>query len=80
MWSGINMYVCLCQGITDKDIRDAINDGCSSYKEVRQALDIAAQCGKCGCLAKQIVKETITENQLSNPAVAYFNPAEMVSY
>lgn len=74
------MYVCLCQGITDKDIRDAINDGCSSYKEVIKALDIANQCGKCGCLAKQIVKETITENQLSIPAVAYFNPAEMANY
>lgn len=74
------MYVCLCQGITDKDIRDAINSGCSSYKEVREALNIATQCGKCGCLAKQITKETIVEAQLSSPAVAYFNPAETNAY
>lgn len=70
------MYVCLCQGITDKDIRDAVNDGCCNYKEVRQTLDIASQCGKCGCLAKQIVKETIAEVQLSGTTVAQFNPAE----
>lgn len=74
------MYVCLCQGITDKDIRDAVNEGCCNYKEVRQALDIASQCGKCGCLAKQIVKETISESQLSNPMVAQFNPAEMGNF
>lgn len=71
------MYVCLCQGITDKDIRDAVNEGCCNYKEVRQALDIASQCGKCGCLAKQIVKETIAEAQVSNAMVAQFNPAEV---
>ncbi|AWM81385.1 (2Fe-2S)-binding protein [Gammaproteobacteria bacterium ESL0073] len=74
------MYVCLCQGITDKDIRDAINSGCSSYKEVRAALNIASQCGKCGCLAKQITKETMVEAQLSSSAVVHFNPAEINNY
>lgn len=72
------MYVCLCQGITDKDIRDAVNEGCCSYKEVRQSLDIATRCGKCGCLAKQIVKETIAESQLSGSIVAQFNPTEPI--
>lgn len=72
------MYVCLCQGITDKDIRDAVNEGCCNYKEVRQSLDIASQCGKCGCLAKQIVKETIAEAQVSSAMVAQFNPAEVI--
>ncbi|MFO6376508.1 (2Fe-2S)-binding protein, partial [Pseudomonas aeruginosa] len=26
------MYVCLCQGVTDNQIRDAIYEGCCSYR------------------------------------------------
>ncbi|MDO8332734.1 MAG: (2Fe-2S)-binding protein, partial [Pseudomonas sp.] len=28
------MYVCLCQGVTDGQIREAIYDGCCSYRDV----------------------------------------------
>ena len=41
------MYVCLCRGVTDKQIREST--GC------------ATQCGKCACRAKQGVKETLGE-------------------
>lgn len=47
------MYVCLCQGVTDNQIRDAIYEGCCSYREVREATGVGTQCGKCACLAKQ---------------------------
>ncbi|AIC22009.1 MULTISPECIES: bacterioferritin-associated ferredoxin [Pseudomonas] len=65
------MYVCLCTGVTDGQIRDAIYDGCCSYREVRQATGVAGQCGKCACLAKQVVRETLTELQSSQPAIPY---------
>ncbi|GAC1038092.1 bacterioferritin-associated ferredoxin [Pseudomonas sp. No.117] len=55
------MYVCLCRGVTDKQIREAIYDGCCSYREVRESTGCATQCGKCACLAKQVVKETLGE-------------------
>ena len=70
------MYVCLCEGVTDSQIRDAVYEGCCSYREVRSSLGIAAQCGKCACLAKQVVRETIAEVQSSQPALAY--PATFV--
>lgn len=53
------MYVCLCQGVTDGQIRDAIYAGCCSYRDVRETLGVASQCGKCACLAKQVVRETL---------------------
>ena len=40
------MYVCLCQGVTDNQIRDAIYEGCCSYREVREATGVGTQCGK----------------------------------
>ncbi|HFF4746664.1 BFD-like [2Fe-2S] binding domain protein, partial [Acinetobacter baumannii 1288284] len=34
------MYVCLCRGITDQDIKDAIENGAESYREIRDLLDL----------------------------------------
>ncbi len=60
------MYVCLCQGVTDGQIRDAIYEGCCSYRDVRETLGVASQCGKCACLAKQVVRETLSGMQGSH--------------
>ena len=68
------MYVCLCQGVTDGQIRDAIFVGCCSYKDVRETLGVATKCGKCACLAKEVVRDTLTELQSSQASLAY--PAE----
>ncbi|AKH68833.1 bacterioferritin-associated ferredoxin [Spongiibacter sp. IMCC21906] len=51
------MYVCLCKGITDKQIREAIDEGADSFRQVRRELDLASQCGKCGSLARQVYDE-----------------------
>ena len=68
------MYVCLCVGVTDGQIRDAIYEGCCSYKDVRAATNVASQCGKCACLAKQVVRETLSSLQASQSVMSY--PAE----
>lgn len=65
------MYVCLCQGVTDGQIREAILEGCCSYREVRETLGVANKCGKCACLAKEVVRDTLTELQSSHAALAY---------
>lgn len=63
------MYVCICKGITDTEIRQAVDGGATSYRQVRQSLGVATQCGQCACEAKQIVKAAIKENNtlLSTP-------------
>jgi bacterioferritin-associated ferredoxin len=71
------MYVCLCEGVTDNQIREAIFEGCCSYRDVRTALGVGGQCGKCACLAKQVVRETLSEVQSSQAALAY--PANFVA-
>ncbi len=53
------MYVCLCKGITDTQIRAAVQDGASSLREVNNALGVASQCGKCGIMARDIVRESL---------------------
>jgi bacterioferritin-associated ferredoxin len=55
------MYVCLCKGITDTQIRAAVQDGATSMREVSNALGVASQCGKCGVLARDIVRESLDD-------------------
>ena len=62
------MYVCLCKGITDKHIRDAVDDGAQSFREVRRNLELASQCGKCGALARSIYDEYLSNY---NPDLCY---------
>jgi len=53
------MYVCLCKGITDTQIRAAVHDGANSIQELLNTLGVASQCGKCGILARDIVRDSL---------------------
>ena len=42
------MFVCMCYGVTDKDIMNAVEqDGVGNIRELRQHLELGNQCGKC---------------------------------
>lgn len=41
------MYVCLCHGFTDGDVRKALDGGCRSVAAVYRHLADRPQCGKC---------------------------------
>jgi len=56
------MYVCLCNQITDAQIRAAVQDGASSLNELRSTLGVASRCGKCGTLTSDIVREAMLDN------------------
>ncbi|MCK8516154.1 bacterioferritin-associated ferredoxin [Methylonatrum kenyense] len=52
------MYVCLCNGITDRQIRQAVEDGASSMRELRRQLGVCGNCGRCGPEAREILCQT----------------------
>lgn len=59
------MFVCMCYGVTDKDIRNAVQqDGVGNIRELRQQLDLGNQCGKCIQMAQQIIDSTIIDESL----------------
>lgn len=59
------MYVCLCNAVTDKAIRRAVEEeGVGNMRELRRSLGVANQCGKCTQVAQQIVDETIIDSTL----------------
>lgn len=42
------MYICICKGITDKQIQDAVTSRNSNNpKEILKALGVGSDCGTC---------------------------------
>ncbi len=57
------MLVCVCNGISDKQIDSALANGSSNFKEIRSELGIGNCCGQCVSFAKEMVSDKITEVQ-----------------
>lgn len=55
------MYVCLCRGITDQDIKKAVAEGNESYREIRDLLDLGTCCGRCVPEARAIISAELAE-------------------
>ena len=53
------MYVCLCRGITDNQIRKAVQAGKTEFRQLKQSLEVGAQCGKCVRMAMEIIATEI---------------------
>ena len=51
------MYVCVCKGITEKQIQNAAKEGVESFKCLRQQTGIGTQCGKCCAEAKSCLQQ-----------------------
>jgi bacterioferritin-associated ferredoxin len=61
------MIVCVCNNISDREIRQAVDLGISSMPELHRELGVGACCGKCVSYARTVLNEhlesktTITE-------------------
>lgn len=59
------MFVCMCYGITDKEIRETVqNEGAGNLRELRQHMELGMQCGKCVQMAMDIIDQTIVDESL----------------
>ena len=54
------MYVCLCKGITQQQIQQAVENG-DSYAQIRQKMGVGTDCGCCGQSAKQMIREHVSK-------------------
>lgn len=59
------MYVCLCFGVTDSEIREAASNGVSSMRQLGKELGVGRQCGRCACTAREILRESRTPDYMS---------------
>lgn len=64
------MYVCLCNGVTDHQIRKSIHEGASSLHDLQNTLGVATQCGQCACLTQELLDQNRAEQDNLAYAVA----------
>jgi bacterioferritin-associated ferredoxin len=51
------MYICLCNGLTDRDVRRAAAAGDGSVAQLYQSLGCAPRCGKCVPVVREMLAE-----------------------
>ena len=65
------MFVCVCNGITERQIREAIDNGARSLPELTAALGVAAGCGTCADYTRFLLERCDVPGQaMSLPCAA----------
>lgn len=55
------MYVCICNGITDRTVREAADAGARDLADLRAMTGCASSCGSCADVALQVLREAQRE-------------------
>lgn len=63
------MIVCVCNNISDRKIRLAVDAGAASMAELRTQLGVATCCGKCHSCAKQVLRECLAASENTQPII-----------
>jgi len=62
------MYICICNQVTESQVREEIERGSETVRQLRENLGVTSQCGKCGKCVKKCIKEYKTaEQELLSP-------------
>ena len=51
------MYVCICNAVTERQIRNCAREGAISMQDLRERLCVGGNCGKCAQHAKTSLRE-----------------------
>ncbi len=51
------MYVCICRAVTERQIREAVQDGAHALKDLKHKLGIGRDCGLCVPCARNCLEE-----------------------
>lgn len=61
------MYVCICKGVTENVIREAVEQGAERMRDLKERLGVTEQCGICACHAKQALEQALAQKTLAQP-------------
>ncbi|MCB1773292.1 MAG: (2Fe-2S)-binding protein [Gammaproteobacteria bacterium] len=65
------MYVCVCNKVTDHQIREAAERGLETFDELCSQLRVATCCGRCRDCAHRVLDEARAERWSQDVALAY---------
>ena len=55
------MIVCVCNNISDREIRQAVDLGITSMDELRRDLGVATCCGQCASYAEDVLRTHLSQ-------------------
>ena len=55
------MYICICNAVSDHEVRGAIALGARSLADLQSTLGVATRCGRCADCAHGLVREACGE-------------------
>ena len=61
------MIVCVCNNISDREIRQAVQLGVRSMVQLRNELGVGTCCGKCQGCAKKVLREGLQAQENATP-------------
>ena len=61
------MYVCICNGVTDHQIRQAADAGCGSVAEMTMRTGAGGNCGSCLEMVAELLEKARTIRELPLP-------------
>ena len=57
------VYICVCNSVTDSDIRNAAEAGVRTLRQLRMQTGYGTTCGKCETMAREVLKEALIERR-----------------
>ena len=63
------MYVCICNGVTDHQIREAASHGVSTVAELTMRTGCGATCGSCLEMASDLLEKARNTSPLGLPVL-----------
>lgn len=58
------MYICVCKGVTERDISEAVQKGAERMRDLKSSLGVAGQCGICACHAKMTLDKVLNQGNM----------------
>jgi len=57
------VYVCLCNSVTDSDIRNAADAGVRTMRQLKMQTGCGNNCGKCVTMACEVLRDVLIERR-----------------
>ena len=57
------MYICICNAVTEHEIRGAVALGCRTVADLKQDLGVGSCCGKCVPEAHKLLKSCAAKDR-----------------
>lgn len=78
------MYVCICNGVTDKTIKKAFKDGYQTEEEITMKTGAGNCCGSCVDMVNDIIEECSDDLSLmaskANDDLLDINPLSIAAF